>query len=51
VIIGIWAVIAGAGLIRGEEEQGALDVHQAEPVSRMAMIGQKFAGFTLTPRS
>jgi len=47
VVIGIWAAIVGAGLIRGEEEQGALDVLLTTPHGRPAVFGQKVASLGL----
>ncbi|HUS16501.1 MAG TPA: ABC transporter permease subunit, partial [Chloroflexia bacterium] len=46
LVLGIWALLAGSGMIRGEEEQGILDMHLAGPVSRRALGVQKFAAFT-----
>ncbi len=41
VILGIWTVLAGARLTRGEEESGALDIVLSTPRSRRAVIRQK----------
>ncbi|MEO7002399.1 MAG: ABC transporter permease subunit, partial [Ktedonobacterales bacterium] len=43
VLLGIWAVLAGASLIRGEEERGALDLLLAEPESRARILTEKIA--------
>jgi ABC-2 type transport system permease protein len=34
LILGIWAVLAGSGLVAGDEENGTLDLVLAHPVSR-----------------
>jgi ABC-2 type transport system permease protein len=47
VVIGVWAAIVAAGLIRGEEEQGALDVLLTTPHGRSAVFGQKVAALGL----
>ncbi len=47
VFVGIWAVIAGSRLIRGEEGRGSADVLLATPLSRAAILLQKALGFTL----
>lgn len=43
VILGIWAVLAGARLVRGEEERGSLDLLLATPHSRARLLGEKSA--------
>ena len=47
VVIGVWAAIVAAGLIRGEEELGALDVLLTTPHGRPAVFGQKVAALGL----
>lgn len=47
VPIAVWAAIVAAGLIRGEEEQGALDVVLTTPHGRPAVFGQKVAALGL----
>jgi ABC-2 type transport system permease protein len=47
LILGIWAVIAGAHLVRGDEESGALDLLLGEPVSRARLLGEKIIAFAL----
>ncbi len=44
VILGIFAVLAGSGLLSGEEESGRLDLVAAHPVSRTRL----FAGLLLS---
>ena len=47
VIFGLWAAVVGAGLIRGEEQDGALDVLLATPHSRRSVLGQKAAALAV----
>ncbi len=47
LVLGIWAVIAGAHLTRGDEESGALDLLLGEPVSRARLMGEKIIAFAL----
>jgi ABC-2 type transport system permease protein len=44
VMLGLWTVVVGAGLIRGEEQQGSLDILLSAPVSRVTALLQKAAG-------
>ena len=44
VIIGIFAVSAGSGLIAADEEKGILDLVLAQPVSRSALYFGRLAG-------
>jgi len=46
VIVGIFAVIVGSGLIATDEEAGRLDLIQAHPVSRSALLWGRVLGFT-----
>jgi ABC-2 type transport system permease protein len=41
VVLGIWAVLAGARLVRGEEERGSLDLLLDTPLSRVRVLGEK----------
>jgi ABC-2 type transport system permease protein len=41
VILGIWTVLAGARMTRGEEERGSLDILLSTPQSRLRVLGQK----------
>jgi ABC-2 type transport system permease protein len=41
VFLGIWTVLAGARMTRGEEERGAMDILLATPQSRLRVLGQK----------
>lgn len=43
VLLGLWVAIVGVGLIRGEEQQGALDVLLSTPYSRISVLRQKLA--------
>lgn len=45
VIIGIFALIAGSGLIAGDEESGRLDLILAHPVSRTGLLFGRFLAF------
>jgi ABC-2 type transport system permease protein len=45
VIIGIFAVGAGAGLLVSDEEKGILDLVMAHPVSRTALFWGRWLGF------
>jgi ABC-2 type transport system permease protein len=45
VIVGIFAVIAGSGLLASDEEGGRLDLIVAHPVSRGALFWGRLAGF------
>ena len=44
VLLGIWAVLAGSAITRGEEERGSLDLLMTTPHSRSSVIWQKWAG-------
>lgn len=44
VILGIFALLAGSFLIRGEEERGSLDLLLSTPHSRLSVFVQKWAG-------
>lgn len=41
VLLGIWAVLAGARLLRREEERHSLDLLLATPISRARVVGEK----------
>ena len=41
VVLGIWALLAGARMTRGEEETGALDIVLSTPQSRLRVVVQK----------
>jgi ABC-2 type transport system permease protein len=45
VIVGIFAVIVGSGLLASDEESGRLDLIVAHPVSRAALFWGRLAGF------
>ncbi len=47
VIIGIFAVSVGAGLLVGDEEKGILDLVMAHPVSRTALFWGRLLGFAV----
>jgi ABC-2 type transport system permease protein len=43
LILGIWAVLAGARLLRREEERRSLDILLSTPCSRARLLGEKLA--------
>jgi ABC-2 type transport system permease protein len=45
VIIGVFAVSVGAGLLVGDEEKGTLDLIMSYPVSRMGLFWGRVSGF------
>jgi ABC-2 type transport system permease protein len=45
VIVGIFAAVAGAGLLVGDEEKGLLDLILAHPISRTALFWGRTLGF------
>ncbi len=47
VIIGIFAISAGANLLVGDEEKGTLDLIMAYPVSRTALFWGRWLGFVM----
>jgi ABC-2 type transport system permease protein len=46
-IIGIYAIVVGAGLLVGDEEKGILDLVMAYPVSRTALFWGRLLGFVV----
>jgi ABC-2 type transport system permease protein len=47
LIIGIYAVVVGAGLLVGDEEKGILDLVMAHPVSRTSLFWGRSLGFVV----
>jgi ABC-2 type transport system permease protein len=47
IIVGIFAVLAGSGLLAGDEESGRLDLVLAYPVSRSGLFLGRLAAFVL----
>lgn len=47
VLLGIFALLSGSALIRGEEERGSLDVLLSTPHSRASVYLQKWAGLVV----
>ena len=45
IMLGIWTVVAGARLARGEEERGSLDLLLATPHNRARVLLEKIAAF------
>jgi len=48
LILGIYAVLAGSGLLAGDEESGSLDLVLAHPLSRTALFLGRLAAFATT---
>jgi ABC-2 type transport system permease protein len=48
IILGIFAIMAGSGLLAGDEENGNLDLVMAYPVSRSALFWARQAAFVLS---
>ena len=47
IVIGIFVVLAGGGLLAGDEENGTLDLILAHPVSRSVLFAGRLAAFLL----
>jgi ABC-2 type transport system permease protein len=47
VIVGIFAVLVGSGLVAGDEESGRLDLVLAQPVSRTGLFFGRLAAFVV----
>ena len=47
LFIGIWTVLAGARMVRGEEERGSMDLLLATPQSRVRVLLQKIGALTV----
>jgi len=47
IILGIFAVLAGSGLLASDEENGTLDLLMAYPVSRMALFWGRLLAFAV----
>jgi ABC-2 type transport system permease protein len=45
--VGIWSILAGARMVRGEEERGSMDLLLATPQSRAKLIGQKIGALVV----
>jgi ABC-2 type transport system permease protein len=45
LIVGIYAVLAGSGLLSADEESGTLDLLLAHPISRAALFAGRVLGF------
>jgi ABC-2 type transport system permease protein len=46
LILGVFAVLAGSGLLAADEEAGTLDLVLAHPLSRTALFAGRLLGFT-----
>lgn len=47
-ILGIYAILAGSGLLVGDEERGLLDLFISHPISRTRLFFGRWAGFCLS---
>lgn len=47
VLLGLFALLSGSALIRGEEERGSLDLLLSTPHSRVSVFLQKWAGLVI----
>jgi ABC-2 type transport system permease protein len=47
VLLSVWAILAGARLVRGEEERGSLDVLLSTPRSRARLLAEKLAALAV----
>lgn len=47
LFIGIWTVLAGARMVRGDEERGSMDLLLATPQPRTRVLLQKIGAFTV----
>lgn len=47
LLLSIWPILAGARLVRGEEERGTLDLVLATPLSRVRVIVEKLAALVI----
>ena len=48
IVLGIFAVLAGSGLLASDEENGTLDLVLAHPVSRTGLFFGRLLGFVVT---
>jgi len=48
VVAGIYAVLAGSGLVAADEEAGTLDLLLAQPIRRAALLGGRVLALALT---
>ncbi len=47
IIIGIFAILAGSGMLSGDEESGTMDLVLAHPISRTALFMGRFLAFVV----
>lgn len=47
LFVGIWTILAGARMVRGEEERGAADLLLATPTSRASLLLQKIGALVI----
>ena len=48
LIFGFWALIAGSGAIRGDEERGILELWLGAGASRVRLVAARWVGFVIT---
>jgi ABC-2 type transport system permease protein len=48
LVLGIFAVLAGSGLLAGDEEKGFLDLLMSHPLSRTGLFFGRFLAFVIT---
>jgi ABC-2 type transport system permease protein len=47
LFVGIWAILAGARMVRGEEERGTMDILLATPRTRVSLLLQKIGALVV----
>jgi ABC-2 type transport system permease protein len=47
LVIGIWTILAGARMVRGEEERGSMDILLATPQARARVLLQKVGALSI----
>jgi ABC-2 type transport system permease protein len=47
VLVSIWTILAGARMVRGDEERGAMDLLLATPYARAKLLLQKIGALTI----
>jgi ABC-2 type transport system permease protein len=47
ILVGIWTILAGARMVRGDEERGAMDLLLGTPYSRARLLLEKVGALTI----
>jgi ABC-2 type transport system permease protein len=47
ILVGIWTILAGSRMVRGDEERGAMDLLLGTPNSRVRLLLQKVGALTI----